>query len=239
MQYTASTQKGYLKNLNTVPSYSRDSGRGGHIGNTHIFVFADTNTYTAPGSSGEGSFTGAVSNSVAMDVGMLAAEGKPPVIKDSMGSFASANGALRTFVPWTEGEIAYNLDNIGKSRWAVWPAQSLITLNPTTALQYSPIVWINSTSSGVTYTQAGVTLCEITIGAAGPVANRVATRLFDIGALQWGVIGGVRSYGSSGTSGGNVYIFGKVSQGLMLGRAPAASVADQSAVCYYNILLSR
>lgn len=105
--------------------------------------------------------------------------------------------------------------------------------------QYAPIVFQNISEGALTFTQAGVTLCEITVPSmGGPVANRVAPLLFSESEVQFGAFGGVRSYGPTGSTGGNVYVFGKVKTGLLLGRAPASSVTDPTTVSLCPLLVT-
>lgn len=189
--------------LKFKPTYSRDQGKGGTINGQSFFVFADTLTYGPPRGSTPGNFTGAVSNSVAMDKGRNPAHGKSLQLSDPIGAYAGANGALRNFVPYTQGETFFN-GQFG--RMAIWPESSIIPLTGTSAVQYAPIVLSNKTG----FYYAGTTMYEVTIpGEGGPVANRVATRLFDTaGGVEWGCLGGLRSYGPSGSTGGNIYIVG-------------------------------
>lgn len=219
-----------LAPLQWKPNYSRDQGKGGTINGQSFFVFADTNTFGPPSGGNDGVFTGAVSNSVALDLGMQPAHGQSLQLRDPVGAYATANGFLRGFVPFTQGESYFN--GKGNGRIAIWPESSIIPLTGTSALQYAPIIYINSTG----YHFAGTTMYEITIPSeGGPVANRVATRLFDTSSgVEWGCLGGVRSYGSSGTSGGNVYIFGNHPGGLMLARVPVDSVSKASAYTYWQ-----
>jgi len=177
-----------------------------------------------------GTFTGAVSNSIALDFGMNPAQGQALQIGDPMGAYSGPNGALRGFVPFTQGESYYNGNS--KGRIAIWPESSVIPLTGTSALQYAPIVLINGTG----YHYAGTTMYEISIPSeGGPVADRVATRLFDTtSGVEWGCLGGLRSYSSDGQTGGNVYILGNHKGGLMIGRAPIDSAADATAYTYWQ-----
>jgi len=221
------SNEGQLAALNGKPNYSRDQGKGGTIGDTSFFIFADTLTY---GPGNPGTFTGAVSNSIALDFGMNPAQGQALQIGDPMGAYSGPNGALRGFVPFTNGESYFN--GHSKGRIAIWPESSVIPLTGTSALQYAPIVLINGTG----YHYAGTTMYEISIPSeGGPVANRVATRLFDTtSGVEWGCLGGLRSYSSDGETGGNVYILGNHKGGLMIGRAPIDSAADATAYTYWE-----
>lgn len=183
---------------------------------------------------------------------MLASSGLPIAIQDPVGAMAGPKGASRGFIPLTMGEAAYNNLHNGVSRYAVWPESGLIPLNPTTSLsvrknsllaiplhqliilQYAPLEFSNITGGVLTIKSIGMTLSTVTFPTtAGPVANRIVPRLFPVGSIEWGGIGGVRSYGSSGVDGGYVYLFGKVTAGLLLAKAPADSVADVTAYQYY------
>lgn len=195
--------KGNIAPLNYKPSYSRDQGKGGTIGDQSFFVFADSLSYTPAKGDTPGNFTGAASNSVALDKGKNPANGKSLQLQDPIGAYSGPGGALRTFVPMTQGETFFGTEF---GRIAIWPESSIIPLTGTSAIQYAPIVMSNKTG----FYYAGTTMYEITIpGQGGPVANRVATRLFDTSSgVEWGCLGGLRSYGPSGSTGGNVYIVG-------------------------------
>lgn len=214
---------------------SRDQGKGGNVAGVNIFVFADTGSYSAPPATGTGAFTGFVSNSIAVDRGLGPVSGNPVTLSDPIGAYANKAGAPRGFFPLTQGEQAYNNLMIPYSqRWAIWPESSFIPLNPTTSLMYAPIVYCN-TSGGSSFTYAGTTLVEITVPSiGGPVANRIAPLLFPKGGIEWGCLGGVRSYGPSGTSGGRVYIFGAGKTGLYIGRTNATQVTDQTSYQFFQ-----
>jgi hypothetical protein len=196
--------KASLTPLSVKPNYSRDMGKGGTIGANSFFIFADTLSYGPANGNTPGAFTGAASNSVAMDKGMLPAQGKALQLMDPIGAYATQNGFLRGFVPFTQGESYHNQK--GKGRIAIWPESSIIPYTGNSALQFAPIVMINGTG----YYFAGTSLSSISVpGQGGPVANRIATRIFDTSSgVEWGCLGGMRSYSSDGLTGGNVYIFG-------------------------------
>jgi hypothetical protein len=196
--------KANLTPLSIKPSYSRDMGKGGTIGSNSFFIFADTLSYGPANGNTPGAFTGAASNSVAMDKGMLPAQGKALQLMDPIGAYATQNGFLRGFVPFTQGESYHNQK--GKGRIAIWPESSIIPYTGNSGLQFAPIVMINGTG----YYFAGTSLSSISVpGQGGPVADRIATRIFDTSSgVEWGCLGGMRSYSSDGLTGGNVYIFG-------------------------------
>ena len=60
--------------------------------------------------------------------------------------------------------------------------------------------------------------------------------MFSQDEVQWGSIGGIRSWGSSGVGGtdGRVYLFGLTSAGLLLARTSPASVVDRSQYTYWD-----
>lgn len=214
---------------------SRDQGKGGNVAGTNIFVFADTGSYSAPPSKGTGAFTGFTSNSIAVDRGLGPNSGLPVTLSDPIGAYANKAGAPRGFFPFTQGEQAYNNLMIPYGqRWAIWPESSFIALNPTTSLMYAPIVYCN-TSGGSSFTYAGTTLVEVTVPSiGGPVANRIAPLLFPKSSIEWGVLGGVRSFGPSGINGGKVYIFGAGKTGLYIARTNATQVTDSSSYEFFQ-----
>jgi len=209
----------------------RDNGKGGNICGNKIFLFADSYV-TQP----DGSFGGFVSNSVAVDKGMGPKTGDPIMLNDKIGGWADDSFLLRGFVPFTTAEASYNYNSHGH-RFAVWPETGLIPYNSDSALVYAPVEYIDMSVVPATFSYTGATLMEITVpGIGGPHAERIAPMLFEAGQspeLEWGTIGGLRSWGQSGPGGkdGSVYIFGNPQRGgLYLARTDYASVADSSSV---------
>jgi len=145
----------------------------------------------------------------------------------------------------TEGEQSYNLAMQGNGqRYAVWPESSLIPLDAANAIMYAPIVYdnVNMATKAAVFTYTGAALLTVTAGGkGGPVATRTVDKLFNQNEVEWGCIGGIRSWGPSGVGGtdGKVYIFGKVQGGLLLARAGHDNVADRNSVSLSKLLLPR
>lgn len=146
---------------------------------------------------------------------------------------------MRNFIPFTLGEWAYNdaMNSLGY-RYAIWPSSSLIPLTSTTAAVYAPIVFTNSNNGAFTY--AGATLLSISVpsfggGRSGPIADRINTKIFPDNAIEWGCVGGIRSWGASGVGGddGWVYLMATDKYGMMLARTEVGNIADASSYEYY------
>lgn len=235
LQINRSTRP-YLAPLQSTPRLSRDGGRGGHLNGQHLFLFCDTGLYTTPTSSTNGDFLGFVPSSVAVDVGMKGLQGKALNLQDGIGAWSDDAGRMRSFAPLTEGEQSYNLAmQAGGQRYAVWPESSIILLDSETAIIYAPIIYdnVNRATNEAVFTYTGATLLSITAnGKGGPVAERVVKKLYGQDEIEWGCVGGIRSWGSSGIGGrdGKVYIFGKVKDGLLLGRTLPEDIANHDLV---------
>lgn len=229
-----------LAPLKNVPHLSRDGGRGGYLNGQHLFLFCDTGSYSGTTSSQNGDFLDFVSSSVAVDVGMNALSGNPIRLQDGIGEWSDNVGRQRGFVPLTQGEQAYNLAMQGQGqRYAIWIESSLIPLDAETALIYAPIVYdnVNMATREANFTYTGNTILKITAGGrGGPVAQRPVRKLFDQDQPEWGVAGGLRSWGPSGIGGhdGKVYLFGGVSGGMLMARVQADSIEDRDAYQYWN-----
>lgn len=229
-----------IQTLNYQPGLSRDIGKGGVLNGVKMFIFADTTSSSPANSTTLGTFQGFVSNSVAIDVGTLGAQGKPLNLQDGTGEWAGSTGSKRGFFPLTTAEAAYNEANEANGkRYAIWPESSIIPIDSQSAVMYAPIVYndVNYTSGVALYPFAGVTLAIITVpGVGGPVANRVAPLLFSEDSLPWGCVGGVRSWGSSGPGGndGMVYIFAAAADGLLLAKVAPSHVSDVTQYQYYQ-----
>ncbi|KAI9808799.1 MAG: hypothetical protein M1825_003952 [Sarcosagium campestre] len=232
--------KGAVTSLKFSPHLSRDGGKGGYLNGQKLFIFCDTGSYTPPSNGRDGDFQGFVSSSVAVDVGMNAANRRTLSIEDGMGEWSDDSGRMRGFAPLTEGEQSYNLVMQGKGqRYAIWPESSIIPLNHTHAILYSPIVYDNvDMSTGVTtFTYTGATLLAITTQAiGGPRASRLVDKIFYQDEVEWGTIGGLRSWGPSGVGGndGRVYVFGKVQWGLLIGRVDARHIDNRDSYEYWG-----
>lgn len=235
LEVNISTQS-YLNPLTDTPHLSRDGGKGGMLNGEHLFVFCDTGSYSPPTSTVDGNFLGFVSSSVAIDIGMNGLSGNALKIQDGIGEWSDNVGRMRGFAPLTTGELAYNEASQGNGqRYAVWPESSIIPLDASTGIIYAPIVYdnVNMATKAAVFTYTGSTLLIITAGGkGGPVAERSVDKIFDQDEVEWGCIGGLRSWGASGIGGddGNVYLFGNVAGGLLLARTSAASVSDRDSV---------
>lgn len=230
--YTQNT----LAPLKNVPHISRDGGRGGYLNGQHIFMFCDTGSYSGTSSGQNGDFLDFVSSSVAVDVGMNALAGSPIYLQDGIGAWSDNVGRQRGFAPLTQGEQAYNLAMQGQGqRYAVWIESSLIPLDAETGIIYAPIIYdeVDLVTRAAHFTYTGNTLLTITAGGrGGPVAQRPVRKLFDQDEPEWGVAGGLRSWGPSGVGGkdGKVYLFGGVSGGMLMARVTPDAVSNRDAV---------
>jgi len=154
--------------------------------------------------------------------------------------FANEKGTMRNFVPFTTGESYYNNLMIQSGfRYAIWPSSSLIPLTSTTAAVFAPIVFTNS-NNGIHFSYAGATLIGITVpqyqdNRSGPIGERLNNKIFPESALEWGCIGGIRSWGSQGVGGddGWVYIMATDTYGMLLSRTEVGNIADASSYEYY------
>ncbi|KAL8933833.1 MAG: hypothetical protein Q9216_006192 [Gyalolechia sp. 2 TL-2023] len=229
-----------LAPLKNAPHISRDGGRGGYINGQHIFMFCDTGSYSGTTLAQNGDFLDFVSSSAAVDVGMNALSGNPVRLQDGIGQWSDNVGRQRGFAPLTQGEQAYNIAMQGQGqRYAIWIESSIIPLDAETGLVYAPIVYdnVNMVTREAVFTYTGNTILKITAGGrGGPVAQRPVRKLFDQDQPEWGVPGGLRSWGPSGIGGrdGRVYLFGKVSGGMSMARVEADSVEDRDAYEYWN-----
>ncbi|KAL8637614.1 MAG: hypothetical protein Q9228_005128 [Teloschistes exilis] len=229
-----------LAPLRNTPHLSRDGGRGGYINGQHLFLFSDTGSYSGTTSSQNGNFLDFVSSSVAVDVGMNALSGNPITLQDGIGEWSDNVGRQRGFAPLTQGEEAYNIAMQGQGqRYAVWIESSIIPLDAETGLIYAPIVYdnVNVVTRAAVFTYTGNTILRITAGGrGGPIARRPVRKLFDQDQPEWGVAGGLRSWGPSGIGGtdGRVYLFGGVSGGMLMARVAADSIENRDAYEYWN-----
>ncbi|KAI4262609.1 MAG: hypothetical protein L6R42_002213 [Xanthoria sp. 1 TBL-2021] len=234
--YTQNT----LAPLKNVPHISRDGGRGGYLNGQHIFMFCDTGSYSGTSSGQNGDFLDFVSSSVAVDVGMNALAGSPIYLQDGIGAWSDNVGRQRGFAPLTQGEQAYNLAMQGQGqRYAVWIESSLIPLDAETGIIYAPIIYdeVDLVTRAAHFTYTGNTLLTITAGGrGGPIAQRPVRKLFDQDEPEWGVAGGLRSWGPSGVGGkdGKVYLFGGVSGGMLMARVTPDTVSNRDAYEYWT-----
>ena len=240
LEVNTSTQS-YLKSLTNKPHLSRDGGKGGVLNGEHLFIFCDTGSYTPPSSTDNGEFLGFVSSSVAIDVGMNGLGGKALDLQDGIGEWSDSAGRMRGFAPLTSGELAYNLALQGNGqRYAIWPESSFIPLDATTGIIYAPIVYdnVNMATKATVFTYTGSTLLSITTGGkGGPIAERSVNKIFYQDEVEWGCVGGLRSWGASGIGGddGKVYLFGNVAGGLLVGRTSPTTVDDRDSVYSLNV----
>lgn len=96
---------------------------------------------------------------------------------------------------------------------------------------------MNYASGIAAYPLVGVTLSTVTTpGIGGPVANRIAPLMWGANDVEWGTVGGIRSWGPSGPGGsdGSVYVFGATSNGLLLAKVAPANVGNLASYTYYN-----
>lgn len=231
------TMQDLLANLDGQPHLSRDGGKGGYLDGQKLFLFCDTGSYTAVRADGtRGSFLGFVSSSVAIDKGQNGAKGQALTLEDGIGEWSDNAGRMRGFSPLTQGEQSYNLAMQGQGqRYAVWPESSLVPLNKTTALLYAPIIYdnVDMKTRKAVFTYTGTTLLAVTAHAeGGPRAERVVDKLFGQNEVEWGTIGGLRSYGPSGVGGndGKVYLFGNTPDGLLLARSGVDTLTRRDSV---------
>ena len=230
------TTQSLIADLQNTPHLSRDGGKGGYLNGEHLFIFCDTGTYTGTTSSSNGKFLGFMSSSVAVDVGMNGLSGKSLNFQDGIGQWSDNQGRVRGFSPMTQGEQSYNLAMQGNGqRYAVWPESSIIPLDSSTGLMYAPIVYdnVNMATKAAVFTYTGTTVLTVTAGGkGGPIATRVNERIFNQDEVEWGCVGGIRSWGSSGIGGtdGYVYLFGNTQGGVLLARTTHDGVADRNSV---------
>lgn len=230
------TTQSLIADLQNTPHLSRDGGKGGYLNGEHLFIFCDTGTYTGTTSSSNGKFLGFMSSSVAVDVGMNGLSGKSLNFEDGIGQWSDNQGRVRGFSPMTQGEQSYNLAMQGNGqRYAVWPESSIIPLDSSTGLMYAPIVYdnVNMATKAAIFTYTGATVLTVTAGGkGGPIATRVNERIFNQDEVEWGCVGGIRSWGSSGVGGtdGYVYLFGNTQGGILLARTTHDGVANRNSV---------
>jgi len=230
------TTEPLLSPLTDTPHLSRDGGKGGFLDGTHMFIFCDTGSYSTTTDNTNGNFLGFVSSSVATDTGMNALYGNAINLEDGIGGWSDNVGRMRGFSPLTQGEQSYNIVMQGNGqRYAIWPESSIIPLNSQSALLYAPIVYdnVDPTTRAAVFTYTGATLLTLSAGnQAGPVATRTVDRLFEETEVEWGCVGGIRSWGPSGIGGndGSLYIFGNVRGGILLAKTTPDSVADRNSV---------
>ncbi|KAI9763838.1 MAG: hypothetical protein M1835_007726 [Candelina submexicana] len=234
------TTKPLLSNLKNKPHLSRDGGKGGYLNGHKVFLFCDTGSYTTPSGDQNGNFLGFVSSSAAIDKGMNAASGNALTIQDGIGQWSDDVGRMRGFSPMTSGEQSYNLAMQGNGqRYAIWPESSILPFNQTHALLYAPIIFddVDMATKAAKFTYTGTTLLVLSIpGEGGPLALRLVDKLFEQDEVEWGTIGGIRSYGPSGIGGndGKVYIFGNVRGGLLAARVDAGEITARGSYEYWN-----
>jgi hypothetical protein len=231
------TNQTSLLSLTDAPHISRDGGRGGYLNGHHLFVFCDTGSYTPASETNEGNFLGFVSSSVAIDVGEKGLLDLPLDIEDGVGQWSDNSGRMRGFAPLTTGEQSYNLVmQGGGQRYALWPESSMIPLNVTHSLIYTPIIYdnVNEVTGATTFTYTGATPIFITAGnSGGPIGERPVGKLFEEYEVEWGVVGGIRGWGEGGVGGndGSVYLFGAVENGLLMARVDPTQTTNRDAVC--------
>lgn len=232
-----------LVDLSVIPHLSRDGGKGGELDGHRIFIFCDTASFTTTNETHKGDMVGFMSSSVAIDENWNGIMGKPLSLVDGIGQWNDDVGRLRGYSPMTYGEESFNIALSGQGyRYAVWPMSSIIPLNKTHALQYAALVYaeVNMATQEAKFTTLGNTLLTVYLDENyGPSAERTVKRLFNQGEVNWGTIGGVRSWGSEGIGGmnGKVYVFGQTPQGVLVARTEPGRVADRDSVRPQHSLL--
>lgn len=230
----------YVENIKAPYVYYRDGGHGSKIGDTVFFVFSDTNSYYAPNIlGGAGPWTGMVSASIGIDVGMGPLSGKPLTLGSPIGSFVGDSGNPRVPFQMTIAETQYPW-KVDGSRYFLWQAGSGIPLTKDVSIFYTKLML--QIKDGPAYF-SGMTLSEATVPVSQqPIFNRTVPLLFDGKRRSWGEIGGIRSWGCSGVGGndGMVYLFTTTptNDGLVVGRVAASFVHDASRVNYPPFLSS-
>lgn len=227
-----------LQNVTHQPYFYRDNGKGGYLNGQQVFQYADTGTLRE---DEDLDFSGFVCSSIAVDGGRNALHGQPPTIVDMPGGFDGSDGYVRGYIENTQGEYAYTVDyeDSGK-RYALWPESSITPLDSSRALCWPSIVYINTELDPVLQT-AGNTLTELSIDpVGGPHADRIAREVFGPDDVQFGTIGGIRSWGPEGEGGmdGWVYALANYNQGffggMMLARVRPEDAGDRAAYEYLN-----
>ena len=228
---------------------------------TKIFLFSDTESFFNTTTSSQGEWAGFVSTTAAVDWGYGPSNGEHLTLRDRPGAvslqsgrrgfrsvsanlpllhqFANEKGTMRNFVPFTTGESYYNnvMNSLG-FRYGIWPSSSIIHLTSNTAAVFAPIVFTNSNTRAFNY--AGATLIGITVpqyqdNRSGPIAERLNNKIFPDDALEWGCLGGIRSWGSQGVGGddGWVYIMATDAHGMFLARTEVGNIADPTSYEFY------
>ncbi|OQV05332.1 hypothetical protein CLAIMM_10092 [Cladophialophora immunda] len=229
-----------LANMKVVPHMSRDGGKGGVINGTHLFIFCDTASFQIDQTSGTSQMVGFVSSSVATDDGMKALYGQSLDLVDNVGEWQDDVGRMRGFAPMTTGEESFNIDLSGNGyRYAVWPESSLIPLNASHALLYPALVYdvVDMKTQAAVFNNVGNSILVVSVDPTyGPSADRVVRQLYNQHQVAFGTLGGIRSWGSSGTGGndGHIYLFGKGDNGVLVARANPTGYTDLSSYDYWN-----
>ena len=230
-----------LAAMTVTPRLARDGGRGGIINGTNVFIFCDTSTYGKNKDSVLGYLNGFVSSSVAIDESMKALDGQPLELTNPLGQWQDDVGRLRGWVPMTVGEEAFNTAISGQGfRYAVWPNSSPIPLNGTHAVIHAPLVYLEVDMHGRAsprYTSLGNTLLLISVDPIyGPHAERLQNQFFRQDEVNWGSIGGIRAWSSSGQESldGDIYVFGQADLGILVGKVTPQEYADRDKYTYWN-----
>lgn len=227
--------------MSITPRISRDGGRGGKINGTSVFIFCDTSTFGEERHSVLGYMNGFVSSSVAVDKDMFGISYKPLTLENPIGQWQDDVGRMRGWVPMTEGEEAFNTAISGDGyRYAVWPNSSPISLNASHAVIYASLVYLEvdmQDQSSPRYTSLGNTLLLVHIDPVyGPHAARLQNQFFTQNEVNWGSLGGIRSWSASGTSdlNGSMYLFGQGSAGILVAKVAATDFEDKSKYQYWT-----
>ena len=224
-----------FSNMKAAPRLSRDGGKGGIINGTHVFIFCDTAIFNP-----EQGMVGFVSSSVATDDGMKALFDEPLDLVDNIGEWQDDIGRMRGFAPMTIGEESFNIDLSGQGcRYAIWPESSLIPFNASHALLYPTLVYdvVNMNTQAAVFNDIGNSMLLVSVDPVyGPYAKRVVRQLYKQGQVPFGTLGGIRSWGVSGNGGndGDIYVFGKGDNGVLVGRTTPSGYTDLSTYQYWN-----
>lgn len=227
-----------MANLSITPRLSRDGGKGGNINGTHIFYFCDTSTF-GDDLGPLGYMNGFVSSSASVDVSDGVSDGAL-VISDPIGQWQDDVGRLRGWVPLTTGEEAFNIAISGDGyRYAVWPESSFIPLNQTHSVIYAPVVYVevDMQTQRADFTSLGNTLIMVSVDPTfGPHADRIVNQLFTQAEVEWGSLGGLRAWTSTGfgSNDGMIYLFGQVEAGVLVAKVLPDAIADRSSYSYWN-----
>ena len=220
--------------LTSIPRLSRCGGKGGKIGNYHIFVFAETSSYQ-PKPSLSGDLLGIAPTSVATDFGRRPLHGQGPLtLRDGAGQHSDDTGRLRGFIRLDEEEARFNENPkplhgriLFMSRAAISPLYGGL------GILYASRMYVleNHTAYDANNWSHGVAMVLIAANQRdGLMVKARVSHLFGGEDVQWGCAGTFRSWTATqgrarAGNGGFVFLLGEVAAGLMVGRVLATQVA--------------